>query len=181
MSPKSSPASRKTAGANSAPTEGAERRKRRSAANTQSRSVRGNVPPSSGAPPSKRVRAGVRSESAKVPTSGQKRTVTQADDRVAVAADNDTSIVIPFTAWRPGTAIRAAVRQQTVTVNLPLVGPVTLPSAPHMAWYAGVATLAVLEVVEWPVAIVMVTAKALADSTHHQLVSQFGQALEKGA
>jgi hypothetical protein len=50
-----------------------------------------------------------------------------------------------------------------------------------MAWYAGVATLAVLEVVEWPVAIVMVTAKALADSTHHQLVSQFGQALEKGA
>lgn len=122
----------------------------------------------SGSPPSKSKDSGI-------------PTPARVGDKVTVGSDEKRSVVIPFTSWRPGAAIEAAVRHETVTVTLPLVGPVTLPSGPHMAWYAGVATLAVLEIVEWPVAILMATAKALADSRHHRLLSEFGEALEEGA
>lgn len=180
MSAKNHPDAPKTDAANSAPAESADRRKRRNATRTTSRSARNISAPSRPAP-SKGASAPVQNESVELPAGGQKPTVAPAGDQVTVSTDDEKSMVIPFTAWRPGAAIEAAVRQQTVTVNLPVVGPVTLPSGPHMAWYAGVATLAVLEVVEWPIAILMVTAKALSDSSHHQLLSQFGDALEQGS
>ena len=93
----------------------------------------------------------------------------------------DDGLVVPLLAWHPGMALQAAYRRQTVTVQVPLVGKVTLPSAPHLAWYAGVMALTAVEVVEWPAALLMVLAKALADSRHHELLREFGDALESGA
>jgi hypothetical protein len=93
----------------------------------------------------------------------------------------DDGLVVPLMAWHPGMALQAACRRQTVTLQLPLVGKVTLPSGPHLAWYAGVMALAAVEVVEWPAALLMAVAKALADSRHHELLREFGDALESGA
>jgi hypothetical protein len=78
-------------------------------------------------------------------------------------------------------AFEAAFRRETVTVQVPLLGRVTLPSGPHLAWYAGVMALVAVEVIEWPAALLMAVAKALADSRHHQLLQEFGEALESGA
>lgn len=102
----------------------------------------------------------------------------------STAAETDSSPapeeVIALAAWRPGFAMRAALRHDLATVNLPLVGPVTLPGLPHLAWYGGVAALVVLEIVEPPVAAVMVVAKALVDSRHHELLRSLGEAVESG-
>jgi hypothetical protein len=65
-------------------------------------------------------------------------------------------------------------------VQVPLVGQVTLPGFAHLAWYGGVAALVALEIVEPPVAALIVVAKALADSRHHELLRSFGEAVESG-
>jgi hypothetical protein len=92
----------------------------------------------------------------------------------------DAEEIISLTAWRPGFGIRAAMRHDLATVNVPVVGPVTLPGFAHLAWYAGVAALTVLEIVEPPVAALMVVAKALSDSRHHEMLRSFGEGVESG-
>jgi hypothetical protein len=87
---------------------------------------------------------------------------------------------IALRAWRPGFGIRAALRHDVATVNVPVVGPVTLPGFAHLAWYAGVAALVTLEIVEPPVAALMVVAKALSDSRHHEVLRSFGEVVEAG-
>ncbi len=92
----------------------------------------------------------------------------------------DREEVIALGAWRPGFAIRAALRHDLATVNLPVVGPVTLPGFVHLAWYGGVAGLVVLEIVEPPLAALMILAKALTDSRHHEVLRSLGEAVESG-
>ncbi len=46
-------------------------------------------------------------------------------------------------------------------------------------WYAGVAVLVALECVEWPIALVLATGKALADNRHSAVLQEFGEALEE--
>lgn len=99
----------------------------------------------------------------------------------SVPADDQDGIVLPLSAWRPGRAVEAALRHEVVTLNVPLVGRVTLPGRDHLVWYAGLATFAALEIVDWPVALLMAAAKALSDSHHHELLREFGAALETGA
>lgn len=76
--------------------------------------------------------------------------------------------------------MEAALRQEVLTLDVPLIGHVTLPGREHLLWYAGVATFAALEIIEWPVALLMAGAKALSDSHHHAVLREFGQALEAG-
>ena len=64
-------------------------------------------------------------------------------------------------------------------VSLPLVGDVTLPPPQHLVWYAGVAALVAVECVEWPVALLLATGKALADNRHSAVLREFGDALEE--
>ncbi len=94
------------------------------------------------------------------------------------APPGDSEEIISVTAWRPGFGIRVALRHELATVDLPVVGPVTLPGLAHLAWYGGVAALVALEIVELPMAALIVIAKALADSRHHELLRSFGEAVE---
>lgn len=77
---------------------------------------------------------------------------------------------------------RAAAEQAVETVGshvrLPVVGDVTVPPVPHLAWYAGVGLLAALEIVDWPVALLLAAGKALADNRSNATVRQFGEALD---
>lgn len=66
-----------------------------------------------------------------------------------------------------------------ITLRLPAIGTVTLPPAHHLGWYAGVAALAAVECIEWPIALILAAGKALADNQHSKVLVQFGEALEE--
>jgi hypothetical protein len=72
------------------------------------------------------------------------------------------------------------VDNQGVSLDLPLVGRVNLPPLYHLGWYAGLATLAAIEIIEWPIAALLAVGKALADNHHSRLLMEFGEALEEG-
>jgi hypothetical protein len=51
---------------------------------------------------------------------------------------------------------------------------------PRLAWYAGLALLAALEVVDWPVAIVMMLGHEIAHRAHSQALRNFAEGVEAG-
>ncbi|HZT66707.1 MAG TPA: hypothetical protein VFA11_13050 [Acidimicrobiales bacterium] len=79
----------------------------------------------------------------------------------------------------PRAAAEKAVTGGELTLTVPFVGDVTLPPPVHLAWYAAVATLAVAEVIEWPVALLLGVGRALADNRHSETLREFGEGLEQ--
>lgn len=64
-------------------------------------------------------------------------------------------------------------------ITLPLVHTtVHLPPPEHAAYYAGVAVLVALEVIEWPVALVVAAGHALASRSHNQVVEGVAEAAQ---
>lgn len=78
-----------------------------------------------------------------------------------------------------GGAADAAVAANSTVVHLPLMGRVVLPAPAHLAWYAGIGALVAVEVIEWPVALVLVAGKMLADNRSNSALRDFGNALEE--
>jgi hypothetical protein len=78
-----------------------------------------------------------------------------------------------------GQAAHRVLDHNQMSVRIPAIGTVVLPPPHHLGWYAGVAALAVLECIEWPVALVLAVGKALADNQHSKLLVEFGEALEE--
>jgi hypothetical protein len=85
----------------------------------------------------------------------------------------------PKTPARPAQrAVVTAIEKQSGRVVLPYgIGQVRVPSADRLAFYGGIATLALLGIVEWPVALVIGVGHLLADDRHHKLLADFGEAL----
>jgi hypothetical protein len=71
-----------------------------------------------------------------------------------------------------------AVEENVTRLSLPIVGELSLPPLDHVAWYAGVGILTAVEMLEWPVAVVLTVGKILADSRTHRTLRSFGDALE---
>ncbi|MHB8512096.1 MAG: hypothetical protein ACYDCC_07920 [Actinomycetota bacterium] len=67
------------------------------------------------------------------------------------------------------------------TIELPIVGEVTLPPPQHLIWYGAVFTLAALEVIEWPLAVVLALGHALIDHSHTNALKDIGEAIEEVA
>jgi hypothetical protein len=78
----------------------------------------------------------------------------------------------------PGSRPGASVTAGRIAINLPLLGNVKLPPPEQMAYYAGIGALVALEVVEWPVALVLAVGHALITQQHNHTLHEFGQALE---
>jgi len=76
-------------------------------------------------------------------------------------------------------AVLRAIEKNTVRVVVPVMGELRLPPPQSLAWYGGVATLAVLGIMEWPVAVVIGAGHLLAQQTHVKLLHDFGEALEQ--
>jgi hypothetical protein len=76
-------------------------------------------------------------------------------------------------------ALERNIERNTVTVEVPPFGTLRLPPLDTLAWLGGVATLAVLGVVEWPVATVIGAGHLLAHQHHLRLLHDFGEALEQ--
>jgi hypothetical protein len=79
----------------------------------------------------------------------------------------------------PSAAAEEALHENQTALHLPGVGDVSLPPLDHLAWYAGVATLTALELIEWPVALVLAAGKMLADNRSHRTLRSLGDALEE--
>lgn len=75
---------------------------------------------------------------------------------------------------RPGGQVRTYGRR----LELPLVGEVTVPPADKIAYYAGVGVLAAVQVIEWPLALVITAGHLLADQHLSGLAAGLGEALE---
>ncbi|KZS71216.1 hypothetical protein A4G29_15910 [Mycobacterium kansasii] len=84
---------------------------------------------------------------------------------------------------RRATSQREAVKKiregETFVVNLPLVGQLEVPRPEQLAYYGGLAALAALELIDWPVALVIATGHVLASNHHNRLLEELGEALEE--
>jgi hypothetical protein len=83
---------------------------------------------------------------------------------------------------RSGTSQSDAVAHiragETFAVNLPVVGRVEIPRPEQLAYYGGLAALAALELIDWPVAVVIATGHLLASNHHNKLLEELGEAVE---
>jgi hypothetical protein len=56
---------------------------------------------------------------------------------------------------------------------------VHMPPLDQIAFMGGIATLAVIGIIEWPVAAVLTVGHILAHNRHHALLRDFGEALDE--
>jgi hypothetical protein len=64
-------------------------------------------------------------------------------------------------------------------VRLPIVGEVTLPPPDRLAYFAGIGLLAAIDVIEWPIALVIITGHVLATQHLSRVVQGIGEAFEQ--
>jgi xanthosine utilization system XapX-like protein len=67
---------------------------------------------------------------------------------------------------------------QTFAVDLPILGRVRLPRPEQLAFYGALGVLAAVEIIEWPVALVLATGHLLLQDEHSRVAQQIGEALE---
>jgi hypothetical protein len=63
-------------------------------------------------------------------------------------------------------------------VEIPILGEVAVPPPDKVAYYAGLGVLAALQVIEWPIALVVTAGHLLADQHLSGVVKGVGEALE---
>ncbi|ORA17226.1 hypothetical protein BST14_09525 [Mycobacterium arosiense ATCC BAA-1401 = DSM 45069] len=84
---------------------------------------------------------------------------------------------------RRGTPQREAVAKiregETFAVNLPAIGQVEIPRPEQLAYFGGLAALAALELIDWPVALVIAAGHLLASNHHNKLLEELGEAMEE--
>lgn len=84
---------------------------------------------------------------------------------------------------RRGMSQREAVEKiregETFAVNLPGIGQVGIPRPEQLAYYGGLAALAALELIDWPVALVIAAGHVLASNHHNKLLEELGEAMEE--
>ena len=80
---------------------------------------------------------------------------------------------------RPRAAAEHATRHNSVHVSVPFLGTVRLPASEELAFLGGIGVLAVVGVIEWPVAVALAAGHALAHNRRNKVVREFGAALEE--
>ncbi|MCE3551356.1 hypothetical protein LWC33_07810 [Pseudonocardia sp. RS11V-5] len=76
-------------------------------------------------------------------------------------------------------AIEKNVQNNSVGVEIPGLGTVRLPAPDSLAWFGGLATLAALGILEWPVAAAIGAGHLLSRQRHLRFLKDFGEALEE--
>ncbi len=84
---------------------------------------------------------------------------------------------------RRRTSQREAVQHvregETFAVNLPVLGQIEIPRPEQIAYYGGLAALAALEIIDWPVAVVIAAGHLLASNHRNKLLEELGEAMEQ--
>ena len=76
-------------------------------------------------------------------------------------------------------AAERALRRTAVNLKLPIVGELRLPAGEELVFIGGVGVLAVVGLLEWPVAVLLGVGHTLAASRSGKVVHAFGEALEE--
>ena len=92
--------------------------------------------------------------SSKVNAASVLRTTSRRNGRIRTAQDRRTS-----------------VRRSSTATKLPHL---------RLGWYAGVAVMAIVEIIEWPLAVVMMVGHEVAHRTHRQALRDFAEGIEAG-
>jgi hypothetical protein len=58
---------------------------------------------------------------------------------------------------------------------------VTRRPHPRLGWYAGLAVMAAVEIIEWPLALMMMLGHEIAHRAHSQALRDFAEGVESGA
>ncbi|MFI7590949.1 hypothetical protein [Micromonospora sp. NPDC049359] len=74
---------------------------------------------------------------------------------------------------------RENVQMYSRRVELPILGEVAVPPPGKVAYYAGLGVLAALQVIEWPLALVITAGHLLADQHFSGLVRGVGEAIQE--
>jgi hypothetical protein len=98
-------------------------------------------------------------------------TTTKKTDNTHSAKSGDTK--------RGHRAAQAATAKNTLHVQLPILGAVTLPPPEQLTYIGGIAALAALEIIEWPVGLALATGYLLAATHGNKTLRDFGDALEQ--
>jgi xanthosine utilization system XapX-like protein len=97
------------------------------------------------------------------------------DDQVIRAAPTRPRNARPH----PGRAAATHVdNAEHLAIALPGLGTVRLPRPEQIAYYGAVGILVALEVIDWPVAVVVAAGHALANQQRHRTIQEFGEGLE---
>ncbi|WCN81555.1 hypothetical protein [Micromonospora sp. LH3U1] len=70
------------------------------------------------------------------------------------------------------------IRMYNRRVELPMLGEVAVPPPDRVAYYAGLGVLAALQVIEWPLALVITAGHLLADQHLSGLARGVGEVLQ---
>ncbi len=97
--------------------------------------------------------------------------------RKATNSQRTTTNSAPKTTHR--NAVERIREAESFAMDLPVVGHVRIPRPEHLAFYGALTALAVLEIIDWPVALVLGAGHALAQKRHSQLAQELGEALEE--
>jgi hypothetical protein len=76
-------------------------------------------------------------------------------------------------------AAASATAQNSIRVEMPGMGHLHLPPLDQIGFLGGIAALALIEIIEWPVAAALTVGHILAHNRHHALLRDFGEALDR--
>jgi hypothetical protein len=80
---------------------------------------------------------------------------------------------------RQRSAVQRIREGERYLVTLPVVGSVKLPRPEELAYYGALTALAAVEIIEWPIALILATGHALANNHHSRIAQELGEALDE--
>jgi hypothetical protein len=87
---------------------------------------------------------------------------------------NGASLLEPTS--RRNARVRAAQRRRRSVRH-----PRAVAHHPRFGWYVGVTIMAIVEIIEWPLAIMMMLGHEIAHRAHSQALRDFAEGVEAGA
>lgn len=109
----------------------------------------------------------------------RKSVKTTATKSVRAPAKKSASPAAQRSGHQQKRAAERALHTGAIKIPVPVLGSVELPPPDHLAWYVGLGALAAVEIIEWPIAVLLATGKILADNRHSRVLEEFGDALDQ--
>jgi len=66
-----------------------------------------------------------------------------------------------------------------LVIDLPILGAIRMPRPEQLAYYGAVGVLVALEIVEWPIALLLTAGHILTQQQHSRALHELGEGLEK--